>query len=203
MLNDLIQAMIDHPHRKPIVWAVAIGFSFLFVVPAWDFYSGANRQRSESRTELREISYSIENINLVRVRLNELKSTTRHSHATITENHAESLRDRVTELAHQTGCRIRRLTMSDALVRTWAENDDPASLDVEAGLEETEFQLETRTLAVSADGNLKQLTELMSGIIRLDRFAVPSHLTIQRRGIDGHLSFDAEISLFNLTSTFD
>lgn len=203
MVNELAQKFLEHPRRVTIVWATAGAFALMFVVPAWDRLSVAHEQVTECETEYREISYSIANLDLMRSKVAEASSGAGFGDATIDFESAENVREKVTQLTHEMGCRVRRLTMSDPYVRPWGENDDPFEMDSAGDAEETNFMLETRTLTLSVDGTLTQLTKLTIALTQLDPFAVPSNMNLEREGIDGHLTLEVEISLFNLVETFD
>lgn len=203
MVNELIETFVEHPRRRAIIWSSAAAFSLLFVLPAWDHFSGARAAVAEHNTELTEISYSLSNLDLLRSKLKSIHPGKDASNRTIDGESAERIRESVTRLTHEMGCRVRRLTMSDSLERAWCQGDNPFAMDAPVQSADTGFELETRTLALSVSGNLAQLTKLTIALTRLDRFAVPSNMTLQREGIDGHLILDVEISLFNLAETYD
>lgn len=203
MDNDILQTLANHPRRQAFVWGTAVVFSLLFVLPAWDHYSQARTELAERETELSEISFSLANLDLMQQRLDSFQLDSSASNCKSSADAAESVRESVTRLTQQMGCRIRRLNMSDAMVRPWFENDDPFSIDSSNESEETGFVLEKRSLTLSVGGTLTQLAKLTVALNRLDPFAIPSNLTLQREGIDGHLVLDVEISLFNLAETFD
>ncbi|QDV81455.1 hypothetical protein [Stieleria sp.] len=203
MDHQFVQAFLDHPRRGTIVWATAVVLALLLVIPAWDHYTGSRAEVARYNTELREISYSLSNLDLLRAKLKEVESKPNASNQMLDGDAAAQVRERVTKLAQQMGCRVRRLTMSHPVIRHWHVNDNPFDEDVARDAEETNFMLETRTLTLSVGGSLAELTKLTIALTRLDRFAVPSNMTLQREGNDGHLILDVEISLFNLAETFD
>ncbi|QEF98751.1 hypothetical protein Mal15_28060 [Stieleria maiorica] len=203
MDNQLFQTFLEHPRRGTIVWGSTVVFALLFIVPAWDHYSGARSEVAEYKTELREISYSLSNLDLLRSKLKEIESQPHASNDMIDADAAAQIRETVTKLAQRIGCRVRRLTMSHPVVRPWHVNDHPFDENRARNAEETNFRLETRTLTLSVGGSFAELTKLTIALTRLHRFAVPSNMNLQREGNDGHLILDVEISLFNLAETYD
>ncbi len=202
MVNELIDAFLEHPKRRLIVAGIGGALALFFVLPAWDHYSGAKESVAEYETELHEISYSLANLDLLKTKLADYEQPNAVNE-TLGAEAAEEIRETVTRLTHEMGCNVRRLTMSDPMVRSWHEGDDAFGVDVVDDGRETAFELQTRSLRLSAGGSLGQLTRLVAALTRLDRFAVPANMTLQRQGIDGHLILDVEISLFNLVETFD
>ena len=203
MVNGLICTFLEHPKRKYMVVASTIVFSLLTVVPAWDHYCQAREESGELDTELREISYSLANLELLKEKLTEYSNDARPEDRMLGRESAERVRERVTVLTHQLDCQVRRLTLSDPVVRPWRTHDDPFSQDASEHGEDTDYLLETRTLTLSIDGNLQQLTRMVGELSNLDRFAAPSSMALQREGIDGHLVLDVEIYLFNLEEIYD
>lgn len=174
----------------------------LFALPAWDASVLARSERADLESQLAEMRASVSNVNRLHVKLRDVSKQSRQE--MIDSDRAAKLREDVTRIAQELGCQVRRLTLSDALLRPWAgQQDDPFAKSPIRGNGELKSTLETRELNVSVVGDLAQLSRLTIALSRLDRFAAPTDMILQRERVNGHLRLDVTLSLFNLVENRD
>ncbi|MEO1526855.1 MAG: hypothetical protein AAFX06_15570 [Planctomycetota bacterium] len=201
MVSDAIARFLEHPKRTLIVWCGALLLGLLFVPAAWDELTSARKELSQSDEELANIVRTVELAEAYRARMTSSGSEASMGGQLIDADAAESMRLKVTRLAKQARCGIRRLALSDVLKRPWDLEGDPFR---GAGLTgDSRFVLETRNLTLTVDGTLPQLAALHVALEELGPFVVPSEMRLRNSGVNGQLSMELDLSLFDLTEKFD
>ncbi|MGB7345752.1 MAG: hypothetical protein WBD20_16165 [Pirellulaceae bacterium] len=202
MVNQIIQQYVKHPKRAWISSGFSLAIGLLFVLPAWDDLSAARAESAALQSELENTTQEVSNHELMQVKLREL-AVDPATHQMIDTEKADEIREEVTRMVHELDCQMRRLTLSDPIRRDWLDGDDPFASSTPEGAAPTDFNLETRTLNVSVDGSLAQISRFTIALNRLSRFAVPIEMTLQRERENGELRLDVDISLLNLIKTND
>ena len=202
MVNDLVHKYLNHSHRQWITIGMTCLFGVLFALPAWDASVVAKSERADLESQLAEMRASVSNVNRLHLKMRDVSEQTQQE--MIDGDQAAKLREDVTRIAQELDCQVRRLTLSDAVSRPWAgEQDDPFATSPVRGNGEPKNTLETRELSVSVVGDLAQLSRLTIALSRLDRFAAPTDMILQRERVNGHLRLDVTLSLFNLVENRD
>ncbi|WP_149496890.1 hypothetical protein [Roseiconus lacunae] len=206
MVSELINRFLEHPRRCWIVWGGAVAWGLFVTLPCWDWYCEKSSQVSSLKTELFETTLVSENIGVMEQRLRQLNQSEGTEIHLFDQAEADLFRERITELTFDHGCQLKRLSLSDSRTTPWvAEHglekdrfDRTRDEDVDAM-----FDLETRLIHLAASGPLTKLTKLLVHLDTIEKFAVPTNLTIQREGENGQLALDIEISLYNLIPAND
>lgn len=198
MVNQLMDTGSVKSKQRLAIWAITSIVGVTCALPAWDRLVKHRGEVIAYETKLHEISHSVSNLALLRERVDAFETTSEPDESKSGVDLAQRIRESVTQLAQQTGCQIRRLTVGDSIARPWHIDDDPLSLDSPRDQDETGLKLETRSLSLSVGGSLPQLTRLTLAISQLDQRAVPTSMTLERGRDDGHLTLDLAISVFDL-----
>ncbi|MCC9601567.1 hypothetical protein LOC67_13500 [Stieleria sp. JC731] len=204
MANQLVNQLLNHPKRQMVVWATALMIGLLITLPCWDHYCSQQTRFESLQTELYETTLASMNVEAMENRLRQLDSVDDSNSPLFDQDRAERFRELITELTFDYGCQLKRLSLSDARQTPWIAGRDPnnADMDTDEAIE-SPFNLETRLINLSARGPLTKLTKLIIHLNSIEEFAVPTNLTVQREGNNGHLALDVEISLFGLVHQND
>lgn len=201
MVESPLSRFIEHPKRALMVWFAAGLFGLVCLPPAWDEIAASRDQLARSTEELATITRTVKLADAYRNKTATADSKPSLEDEFIDAESAESLRLRVTRLAKQAKCRIRRLTLSDELQRPWTLDSSPYE---SPGLgADSRFLLESRTLTLTVDGTLPQLAALHVALEDLGHFAVPSEMKLRKVGVGGQLTMELDLSLFDLTEKLD
>ncbi|QDT11424.1 hypothetical protein [Planctomycetes bacterium K23_9] len=203
MVNELVQRFLDHPHRTWIAWAAAVALCLVLVVPSWDESRRAHATATELQSQLLEMKHAVANRDLMQIKVVELKAQSSVTHEMVGRETAAQVRETVTSLVRETDCQMRRLTLGDPVTRPWQKDDNPFSSSPRGTHESSGYDLETRHLNLSVDGTLAKLSKLTIALTRINRFVVPTEMTLQRERENGQLRLDVNLSLFNLVDNND
>ncbi|MEL6108658.1 MAG: hypothetical protein AAFU85_21845 [Planctomycetota bacterium] len=149
MVESPLSRFIEHPKRALMVWFAAGLFGLVCLPPAWDEIAASRDQLARSTEELATITRTVKLADAYRNKTATADSKPSLEDEFIDAESAESLRLRVTRLAKQAKCRIRRLTLSDELQRPWTLDSSPYE---SPGLgADSRFLLESRTQILQRD----------------------------------------------------
>ncbi|MCA9140300.1 MAG: hypothetical protein KDB00_26195, partial [Planctomycetales bacterium] len=146
---------------------------------------------------------SVSNLPMMKKRLQQLEADGRKQQELIDADKAHQIRQHVTLLSHQMKCGVRRLTLSDPKLQPISADEGMFPVATLNSNGHADYSLEIRTLSLSADGSMANLTALILSLNQLGRFAIPTNMTIRPEGNDGHLMLTVDISLLNLVESFD
>lgn len=187
-----------------MTWGLTTLILLFLCLPAWDDSIASKSDSLKLQSEWVERSHTLVNRDVLRARLARLNASGKMDQVMIDAEAAERVREDVMQLVRTMNCQMKRLTVSDARKRQWAQDDDPfdgSPPDMNGDL--TPFVLESRELNLSVTGDLRQLSRLIVSLNQLDPFAVPSEMTLRRETDGGHLQLNVNVSLFNLVETHD
>ena len=204
MVNELVHKYLNHGHRHWVTLGLTALVTALLVLPAWDASVLAKTDRMNLEADLAEMQEAISNVDRLRRSFQHVSEESNEVTEMIGAEEATRIREEITRIAQQLNCQVRRVALGDPVSRPWAGlQDDPFKTTTVRGKFDAKSTLETRQLNVSVVGSLAQLSKLTIAISRLDRFAAPTDMILQRERVNGHLRLDVTLSLFNLTENRD
>lgn len=205
MIRKTLRTVCESPLRWLIVTGGTIIVALVLVVPLVDVYSA---ERDEKEALLAEVTAASQ----VAAQLHQFESRVAERTAqlaalearTYDEQRLPQLRDRLVELARQTGCSLRRLNVGEAMSRPWYEGDNPIDPrpDTKRRKTQSNFTLEWRPITISVTGTTSNLRSLLE---RLDADNMLVHTKVLEMYPSGRgrrsLTLDMELWYFNLIPT--
>lgn len=193
-----LQQLLEHRNRHWIVSGGAIVLALTAGLPAYDELKLVHAERSNVQHEIKDVSYSIENLDLLRKRVAEAKQSSEQHKTTIDHDAGLRLREQVVAMIHAQDCRLVRVQLSAPTLTAWTPDDDPINPiegfddDVKA------FSLEKAKLNILTEGSLTQIDKLIAELKALHPFAATTHLRLQQEGRADVLKLEIELTLFDL-----
>ncbi len=193
---------LTHPRRWLFVTTATFGFGALFLLPALDSFESARSRHAELLSQLEQRQAEVARLSLWQKKLTEQKAKLNEfEQRAFGEEQAEQFRTQLGELTRRSGCTMRRIRLTDARLREWkAENDDPlADRSPTDAKGETPFLLKTQPLAISVEGKLSAVQELLKSVPTDGRLMQVGNVQIKQ--VEGNatlVSLDVEFVLFDL-----
>lgn len=206
MIESALQQFIAYPHRQKAVIILTLLTGLVVVWPAVDGYIEARTRKKEASIKLAETNEEIAKLprhaELFKKKQEELAALTRR---TVQEDTAQQLRNELVQLVRKAGCTMRRIRLGDASRRDWMENDSPVKgADLVDPGDKTSFQLVSRQLSISIDGQMPKLHELLAAMHKIDKTMHTRSIMLQRAGRSkGVATLDLEMVLFDLEKKAD
>jgi len=201
MIESTLQQFLGYPHRQKVVITLTLLTGLLVVWPAVDGYIEARSRKREASAKLAETNAEIAKLprhaELFKKKQEELAALTRR---TVQEDTAQRLRNDLVQIVRKAQCTMRRIRLGDATRRDWMENDSPvAGPDAANPGGKTPFQLVSRQLSLSIDGQMPKLHEFLAEMHKIDKTMHTRSISLQRAGrTKGVASLDLDIVLFDL-----
>ena len=165
MIEQALRRFCESKHRTLIVIAGTFVVGLVLVLPLVDVYcAGVNEQEA--------LLAELESAEQVAITLPQFESRVAEKVAqldaigrrTVDDESLPALRERLVDLAKDTGCSIRRLTPGTASSRPWTPGDSPigTATDPKRNESKTSFVLEWRPVSISLSGtsaNLRSMVE--------------------------------------------
>lgn len=202
-MNDSpLERFITHPKRNWIVTTVTFVTGLLFLLPSVDAYNLEQSRLDELSAELEQAHENIasfkswqQRIEQQREMLEELESRA------FVGAEVEAFRSGLVNLVRESECTMRRVRLSEPRYRAWmARNDDPLLDRPPTHAEgETPYFLETRQLALSVEGHLDRVQNLLGKLHATERLVHSAAISV--RQVDGaseEVALDLDLVLFNL-----
>ena len=167
MIRQTLRSIGESRHRWIIVTAGTFVVGLVLIVPLVDVYRA---ESSEKKALLAEVSGASQIAaqmaryqTRVDARVDELEALEAR---TGDDERLPALRDRLVELARQTGCSLRRLNVGEAMSRPWNADDTPLDQkpEVRGKESQTNFNLQWRPISVSVSGSVSDLRNLLEKI---------------------------------------
>ncbi len=165
MIEQALRRFCESEHRKLIVIAGTFIVGLVLVLPLVDIVRAGINEREALLAELasaEEVAATLPQVEArVAEKLAQLEAIGRR---TVNDESLPALRERLVDLAKETGCNIRRLTPGAASSRPWAPGDNPINppADTKRNESKTNFVLEWRPVSISLSGssaNLRTMVE--------------------------------------------
>ncbi len=167
MIKETLRRFCESRHRWLIVIAGTFGIGLLMVMPLVDTYCA-------ERAEKNALSAELESARLIAAKLGSYETRVAEKLAQLDEVEARTIddeslpvfREKLVDLAKETGCSIRRLHVGPVSLRPWTAGDDPTATELVASRDEavTEFMLEWRPISISVSGSNSSLHNMLDRI---------------------------------------
>jgi hypothetical protein len=167
MIDQALRNFCESPRRWLIVIAGTFAVGLVLVIPLVDAYCAGRNEKEALLAELdsaRQIAAELsDNETRVAAEIAQLKVIEAR---TTDEDSLPVLRGKLVDLAKETGCNIRRLSVGTASSRPWSPGDNP--IDPTANPKQGEsglaFTLEWRPVSISLSGTSASLRTMLDRI---------------------------------------
>jgi hypothetical protein len=202
MIEQTLRKFCESRHRWLIVIAGTFAVGLVLVIPLVDAYCAGRNEKEALLAELdsaRQIAAQIsETENRVAAELSQLKV---FEARTTDDNSLPVLRGKLVDLAKETECNIRRLSVGAASSRPWNPGDDPISPagNTKPGEPASAFVLEWRPVSISVSGTSANLRALLERIAATGMLMHAKSLEMYPSSASRqNLSLDMELWYFTL-----
>jgi hypothetical protein len=155
MIEQTLRRFCESKYRWLIVIAGTFGVGLVLVLPLVDAYSAGRDEKETLLAELESATQVAAGLEQFEIRVAEKSAQLEAIESrTVDENSVATLREKLLDLAKQTGCSIRRLSVGTPSSRPWVPGDDPITPSADAKQKEStaKFALEWRPVSVSLSG---------------------------------------------------
>jgi hypothetical protein len=167
MIEQTLRRFCESKHR----WLIVIGGTFVvglvLVLPLVDVYSADREEKSTLLADLDSAKRVAAELKQFEKRVAEkLAELQVYEARTVDEGSLPTLRGKLLEIAKETQCSIRRLSVGNAMTRPWAPGEDPISpVDGPKRAEsKSMFVLEWRPVSISLSGTSAGLRTMLERI---------------------------------------
>ena len=167
MIEQTLRRFCESKHRWLIVIAGTFAVGLVLVLPLVDAYSAGRDEKETLLAELESASQVAAGLEQFEIRVAEKRAQLEAIESrTVDEDSLATLREQLVDLAKQTGCSIRRLSVGAASSRPWAPGDDPITPSADAKQKEStaKFALEWRPVSVSLSGPSAALRAMLERV---------------------------------------
>jgi hypothetical protein len=202
MIEETLRRFCESPHRVLIVTAGTFIVGLVLILPLVDVYRADHSDKAALLSELDSARSVAAELETTEVRVAEKLAQLEVQEArTVNDDSLATLRGKLVDMAKETGCSIRRLSVGTASSRPWVAGDDPIAPTTTAKPDAvpSSFILEWRPVSVSLSGSIASLRSLLERIAAADMMMhaksvemFPSNPTRQS------LTLDLELWYFNL-----
>jgi hypothetical protein len=202
MIEETLRPFCESPHRGLIVIAGTFIVGLVLILPLVDVYRADHSDKIALLAELdsaRSVAAQLETTE--REAAEKLAQLEGQEARTVDDESLATLRGKLVDLAKDTGCSIRRLSVGAASSRPWGAGEDPIAPTATAkpGAATSGFMLEWRPVSVSLSGPSASLRSL------LERIAA-SNMMMHAKSVEmfpsnpsrQSLTLDLELWYFNL-----
>jgi hypothetical protein len=167
MIEETLRRFCESPHRVLIVIGGTFVVGLVLILPLVDVYRADHSDKAALLAEL-------DSARSVAGKLDSFEETVKEKLAqlgvqearTVDDQSLTTLRGKLVDLAKETGCNIRRLSVGTASSRPWVAGDDPIDQSSAAKPDATPtgFVLEWRPVSVSLSGSSASLRSLLERV---------------------------------------
>jgi len=167
MIEQTLRRFCEYKHRTLIVIAGTFVVGLVLILPLVDVYRAGNNEKEALSAELDSARQVVAGIEAFEGRVTEKIAQLATLEArTVNDESLPALRTKLVDLAKETGCSIRRLSVGATSSRPWTPgespitpSDDPKSVDSGSG-----FLLESRPVSISLSGTSANLRSMMDRV---------------------------------------
>lgn len=199
MTNSPIQQFYNHPYRHWMVGGATALLGFVICLPAYDKFSGVRSEIAELEEQIDEVTRSVSNIEPLRQRVAEAEALSSNGQETVDKETAMKLREDVVRLIHDHHCRLLQCQLTDPNIAPFDKDTDPFAKRSSGDVKKAKFQLVKTKMNLSAEGTLKQISQLVDEIAVLHAMAVPTRMVLEQEGADEQVKIEIELTLLDLT----
>ena len=167
MIEQTLRRFCESPHRWLIVIAGTFVVALVLVMPLVDAYFAGSDEKETLLAELDSAKQIAVDLDQFESRVGEKLAQLKVFEArTVNEDSLAALRGQLVDLAKDTGCNIRRLSVGGASSRPWAPGQNPVVPNPDAKPNETPaaFMLEWRPVSISLSGTSASLRALLERV---------------------------------------
>jgi hypothetical protein len=167
MIEQALRRFCESKHRMLIVIAGTFVVGLVLVVPLVDVYSAGRSEKEDLLAELESAEDVAATLPQLEKRVDEkLAQLEVFEGRTVDEESLPALRGKLVDLAKETGCSIRRLSVGAASSRPWKPGDSPivAPADPKRNETKTNFLLEWRPVSISLSGTSATLRSMVERV---------------------------------------
>jgi hypothetical protein len=202
MIEQALRNFCETRHRRLIVIAGTFALALVLVIPLVDAYCAGRSEKEALLTELESARQVAAELSKMESRAAaELAQLKVFEARTTSEESLPVLRGKLVDLAKETGCNIRRLSVGAASSRPWTPGDDPINPVTGPNRNESRpaFILEWRPVSVSLSGSSANLRTLLERIAAAGMLMHPKSLEMYASSPSRQdLSLDMELWYFTL-----
>jgi hypothetical protein len=205
MIRQTFHSLCQSRYRWVIVTAGTFVVGLVLVVPLVDVYRAEYSEKKALLAEVRAASHIASKLgqyeSRVQDRVAELDALEARA---VDDERLPALRDRLVELARQTGCSLRRLNVGEPMSRPWYSDDSPTEVRVDAKRRETQtnFTLQGRPITISVSGTVSDLRNFLTKVKADDMLVYTKSFEIYPSSVARKsLTLDMDLWYFSLALT--
>ena len=178
MIEKTLRSFCESRYRWLIVTAGTFVVGLVLVLPLVDVYSAERNEKAALLAELSSAHQVAENLDKYESRVAEKTAQLEKFEArTVSEESLPELRNKLMDLARETGCSLRRLNVETPTSRPWHQGDNPIETPGQAGAKPND-EASSFTLEYLAGDRFAQWQRC--------KFAQPARAHGSRRHADAH-----------------
>jgi hypothetical protein len=166
MMEQALRRFCEAKHRWLIVIAGTFVVGLVLVIPLVDSYSAGRDEKDDLLAELDSAQSIAADLERFEVRVKEKLAQLEVIEAkTVSDESLPVLRSNLVDLAKETGCSVRRISVGAATARPWSPGQnpiDPAAVKPAEG--ESNFLLEWRPVSLSLSGTTGSLKSMVQHV---------------------------------------
>ena len=167
MIEQTLRRFCESPHRWLIVIAGTFAVGLVLVLPLVDAYSAGRDEKATLLAELESAKQVAAGLEAFERRVAEKRAQLEAIESrTVNEESLAGFREQLVDLAKQTACSIRRLSVGSPSSRPWTPGDDPTTPSADAKQKEStaKFALEWRPVSMSLSGSSANLRAMLERV---------------------------------------
>jgi hypothetical protein len=200
MIEAILRHYLQSRWRRLIVLILISALGLLVILPSADEYFASSARRSRLVAELAEVRLSVGRLG----RLREMAATKQTALAeleawTVPQEKLNVFRGKVVEMARDTGCQIRRVSVGEARERPWRQGRDPLVENPAQGEVESPHRLKMQSMSLMVSGPLPATRDFIQRLASSQELLHLGQFTLQPVEADGReISLEVDIMLFDL-----
>jgi hypothetical protein len=201
MIDMILRPLVEHPKRRWIVITLTFLFAIVFTWPSVDVYFAATEKYRTLESELAESEEVLGKLEMFKKQIEkkngDLKSL---EEKILSSKEIEQFRDQLVDWVKASGCKLRRIRLSDVQQRPWYEEDSP--LDSRARAEKDKkspFKLQQQQLNLQVAGPMEKILGFLGELGEQDRFLHTGNFQLRRSTDDANIiEMEMDLILFDL-----
>jgi hypothetical protein len=169
MIEQTLRSLCDSRYRQIIVIAGTFIVGLVLILPLVDLYSAERAEKAALLAELSSAHQVAEKLDQYETRVAEKTTQLAKFEArTVSAESLPELRTKLMDMARETGCSLRRLSVESPTSRPWRRGDDPIETPgpevAKPGDATSAFTLESWPVNISlsgSDANLRSMLDRM------------------------------------------
>ncbi len=202
MNESPVRRFCESTHRKLIVAIVSTLVGLVVLIPLVDDYFDKEESRRALAEELDQARQTAESLPAYEERVTAItQEIGEYEVRSVSQKSISQYRSKLVELIRTSDCKVRRLEVSAPTSRPWLENDNPLLKPVTKGskVKKTPFLLVRRSVALTVDGTMDNISGLLEKLHQEKTFAYPRRLDLHGVGHHGGaVAVELELWLFAL-----